>query len=278
MSSWIHDYHAVVLDELAEVDRVFSTYNESSELSIFNETLTTDPIQVSGTLHAFIQASKVLYNELGGAWDPTLAPLSRLYGFQPSRVETDTALADMGFNHIRVLDDAFIQKVVSDVSLDFSSNAKGYAIDRVLDRLLDVTTTGLFVDIGGEVGARGTKAGGEPWQVGIQSPDGRAEPVAVVPLTDACVATSGNYRQSTVVNNELVGHIFDPRSKSPVHHSFVSVSVKASSCMVADTLATGLFVMGPLKAREWLDTRLDYAAFFITVTPTGDWDFERIRF
>ena len=76
------------------------------------------------------------------------------------------------------------------------------------------------------------------------------------------LATSGNYLNYKTLDSEVVGHILDPRTLSPIDHELVSVTILATTCTEADAIATGLFVMGPKEALAWLDNH-DYPALLI---------------
>jgi thiamine biosynthesis lipoprotein len=140
-----------------------------------------------------------------------------------------------------------IRKAVPELQLNLSAVAKGYAADRIADRLGEFGCENVFVEIGGDVATRGAKSDG-PWRVGIEVPayagGGTNAHQAVIELAGAAVATSGDYRNYFRDQGRAYSHILDPRTGRPVTNAVASVSVVAPTCADADGLATGLMVMG----------------------------------
>jgi thiamine biosynthesis lipoprotein len=186
-----------------------------------------------------------------------------LWGFRggaevsdPGEEELARARARVGWRHLAWDDEGRLVSRVRGVELDLSAIAKGYAVDAIVDELARDRPLGLLVEVGGEVRALGTKPGGEAWRVGIEdagAPGSRLE--AVVALTGAALATSGDYRQARTVNGERRSHVLDPRSGRPARTGVASASVVAPTCMEADGVATALMVLGPDAALAWVEDR-----------------------
>ena len=85
----------------------------------------------------------------------------------------------------------------------------------------------------------------------------------VIESTDLCMATSGNYLQYYFVEGQRRSHTIDPRTGYPVHHSLLSATVKAGSCMRADALATACMVLGDTEALEMIERSEDAACYLI---------------
>ena len=126
-------------------------------------------------------------------------------------------------------------------AITLNAIAQGFAADRAVAALRRHGIAHALVNTG-EIAALGTKAHGEPWTVGIQHPRRKDAYVSLVPLTDRCLATSGDY--ATPLSADYRDHhIFDPRvGRSPA--TFSSVSVVAPKACEADALATTIFVLG----------------------------------
>jgi thiamine biosynthesis lipoprotein len=261
--------NALIEHELARLNAIYSSYLPSSELSQFNRHRHSEPFEVSAELHAFFTQSKQWHARLNGAWDPTLGPLSRAYGLQPTMNDTPQSPADIsvGFEFITVMPNLRIKKQYPTLEVDFSSNAKGHAVDQLITLIRKKRgIKGVFVDIGGEIRTLGHKGNGAPWRVGIQHPVIGNGPLMIVAGNHLVVASSGNYLNRA----NTVGHILDPRTKGPVTHHLVAVTVMASTCRDADTLATGLFVMGHDDASNWLKNHPEFPALLVTKRPDGD--------
>ena len=163
----------------------------------------------------------------------------------PSREDVERLLSVTGFSHLQLRETPpAVRRLRPGVQLDFSGVAKGYAVDEVWDLLSEADLSDYLVEIGGEVRTRGTRADGRAWSIGIESPD-RTGVTEAVPLRDAAIATSGDYRNYFEHEGERYSHVLDPRVGWPVSHGLASVTVIASSAATADALATALLVLGP---------------------------------
>ena len=254
---------------LDELEDHFSTYRPDSEISRFNAFPEQEWFPVSAVfLDVFGQARSV--SELSdGAFDPTVSPLVELWGFGagdasgriPEPEELEKLLASTGFTHLQFREaPPAVRRLRSGVQLDFSAIAKGYAVDEVWHLLSEAGLSDYLVEIGGEVRTRGIRADGGDWSIGIDSPDGSGVAEAV-PLRDAAIATSGDYRNYFQYQGRRYSHLLDPRTGWPVAHDLTAVSVVSDTATMADALATALLVLGPadgleLAEREHIAARL----------------------
>jgi len=127
------------------------------------------------------------------------------------------------------------------LGIDLSGIGKGYAVDRVGERLREIGITDFIFELGGEV-----LAGDGEWEVGIEKPDTTGRFISrTVRLNNRALATSGNYRQFKPAPGGLASHIIDPATRKPLIRPACSVSVIAKDCATADAWATALFVLGP---------------------------------
>ncbi len=269
---------------LDRVDARMSTYRPDSEVSRFSALPLgpdgTASLEVSEETAAVVRLALEVAERSGGAFDPTVGPLVRLWGFgpdpapnrAPSPEELAAARARIGWQALRVEGDRLV-KTRDGLELDLSAVAKGYAVDAALDRLAELGVPDALVEVGGEVGARGRRPGGAPWRVGIDLPREGSLPgqelQLVVPLSDRALATSGDYRNYHVVEGRRVGHEIDPRTGLPVEHDLASVSVVAPSCALADALATACFVLGPEEGMALVTEWDGVEALFVRRTEDG---------
>jgi thiamine biosynthesis lipoprotein len=133
--------------------------------------------------------------------------------------------------------------------LDLSAIAKGYAVDRLGELLMQRGFSNYLVEIGGEICVR-APAGGAAWRVGIEDPRGSPSLAQAMEIHSGCLATSGNSRQIRNVGSRRVTHIIDPLTGEALERNLSSVSVIAPTAAEADAWATGLFVLGQPKAIE----------------------------
>lgn len=244
-------------DRLNAVNQSMSMFLKSSEISRFNRSTGTPPLKISeGFAHVLDQA-RTLHELTGGAWDGTIKPLVDLWGFgtkgaasaAPDQESIHQALATVGFSKI-ILTGNLLSKQEPRITLDLGSIAKGYGVDQVARELRKEGFGNVLVEIGGEVVARGEKRPGSPWNVGIATPDKKIERQTVyraLPLKNQALATSGDYRNFTLLDERAYSHIIDPATGYPIKNGVVSASVLAPDCTIADGLATALMVMGEKK-------------------------------
>jgi thiamine biosynthesis lipoprotein len=150
------------------------------------------------------------------------------------------------------------------VDLDLCGIAKGFGVDEVARSLERFGITSYLVGIDGELRARGRKADGMPWTVAIERPDHEKRDVmGVLELSDAAVATSGDYRHWVELAGARLSHTMDPRTGEPLRNRIASVTVLASNCMEADAWATALMVMGEEAGPDFAQARGLDALFII---------------
>jgi thiamine biosynthesis lipoprotein len=158
---------------------------------------------------------------------------------------------------------------VPDLYVDLSAIAKGYGVDRVAALLDTAGVEDYLVEIGGELLARGRNARGEPWRIAVERPDPSGRTVQqVVALTDAALATSGDYRNFFEAGGTRYSHTIDPATGRPVTHDLASVTVLGADAMHADAHATALLVMGVDRGLRFARAA-ELAALFISRTGTG---------
>jgi len=261
--------------QLQVINQSMSTYLADSEISRFNAIDNTqDKLAISDDFLQVMLVARDIFEKTGGAWDGTIKPLVNLWGFGntpqtqqiPDTVEIKEQMRLIGFEHINIFPEGYLQKKKSALSLDLASIAKGYAVDRV-SRLLQASgIDNYLVEIGGEVFAAGYRKDGKPWRVGINQPSIKAsvaDVYQVVPLHNRAMATSGDYRNYFETDGKRFSHILDPRTGYPVDNGVVSVSIVADSCMFADGLATAIMVMGLEKGMDLLDSLKGVEGFII---------------
>jgi thiamine biosynthesis lipoprotein len=249
--------------ELETVDRLMSLYRGDSELSILNRLNglervqpDADPTVVSPSTFRVIAAAVRLAEDSEGAFDPTVGPLVRLWGFYrgdgsvPTPEEVVSTRARVGFHHVRL--DASRRAVRFDqtgLELDLGGLAKGHAVDRALTRLREAGATAGLVDLGeSSVGLYGRAQ-----SFAIRNPLEPDETVGTFKLERGCVSTSAGYQQGFEHEGEWYAHIIDPRDGWPVRNSLsATVLGGEGEAMKVDALSTAGFVAGPDEAlRLW---------------------------
>ena len=255
-----------------DFDNSLSMFNPHSILSAVNANRDTT---TNAAFEAMFDEAARVYELSNGAFDITVAPLVKAFGFGKKSdqfseisIQTIDSLREfVGFDKVQLVNHKVI-KFDQRVQLDAGAVAKGQACDMIADVLRKNGCENYLVDIGGEVVAHGVNAKGEPWHVGITKPnlnnEGAQEDLQeILAVSDICMATSGNYRNYYYADGERRSHTIDPRTGYPVQHSVLSATVVSSSCMRADALATACMVLGADKAMEMIERAQDAACYLI---------------
>ncbi len=262
------DLQSQIDSVLADVNHTFSVFDTLSLISCVNK---ADSLEVNSDFAKVFEVSKYVCDVTGGAFNPTVEPLVNLWGFgrdsasEVSASEVSALLPLLDFDKVYLKDNTIIKENKS-IVLNFNAIAKGYGVDKVAAFLLDNGYKDFLVDIGGEIVSHGTKSG-KPWQVGIQVPtkekDGAIASDYTFPLSEAAVATSGNYRNYREENGVRYSHIINPKTGYPEKSDLLSVTVVAADCVTADALATAFMVLGVNGSMEILKQHSEWAAYFI---------------
>ena len=271
------------LDSLFEqVNNSLSTYHEGSLINQFNQSLsleTDDPL-----FWEMIEQSGNVYRLSEGAFDPTVMPLVRAWGFGPEkepeqRIENLDSLRQwVGFELLKI-EAGRITKKHEGMQLDFNAIAQGYTVDLIGDFLENQGVGNYMVELGGEVLTLGKNPQREAWTLGIEQPLGIAgiqRLAAKVELKDKALATSGSYKKFYVKDGIKYSHTIDPFTGRPVAHSLLSVSVVTDNCAKADAFATVFMVWGVERSEAFISTHpeLDLEAYFISASTGEGWEIE----
>jgi thiamine biosynthesis lipoprotein len=257
---------------LDQINSLMSTYDPASEISRFNNLISTDWFAISEDTAQVIELSLAISNLTGGAFDISVGPLVELWGFGaaelgkkiPSEDQISKHLARVGYENIRLRrEPATISKQVPELRIDLSAVAKGYAVDALAEILEQQGFSNYLLEIGGELQISGHRGDGTPWQIAIEEPsEGVREVATIFPLTNTALATSGNYRNFYMKDGQRYSHTIDPISGEPIRHKLASVTVLDQTCARADALATALMVLGEEKGRQ-LCEKNHIAAYFL---------------
>ena len=235
----------------------FNIYDEHSELARLNATAARTPFPCSDTLWDALQEARrgVLLTE--GAFDPTVGPLMRLWGYHnkrdslPTQQEIEDARALVGFANVQ-LDDVRHSVLFrkAGMSLDFGGLAKGYAC-KVASRILEKHGISIYLlNFGGNVCLSSLPPPDrKDFLVGIQHPRHPQEMATTIHALGTTIATSGNYERSRIIEGRKVGHIMDPRTGIPCDF-LPSATAICTAPTLADILSTAIFVGGEPLARK----------------------------
>ncbi len=247
------------LDEVDRLDRLLSHYRPDSQVSRLNREAAAGPAGVDPELFALIRTSLEYSRTWDGAFDITVGPLMRAWGFfrsegrVPDASTLEATRARVGFRHVRT--DPERQTVAFDVEgvqLDFGAIGKGYAADRAADVLRSAGVESALVNgCGSTMAAIGAPPGASGWEIPVRDPLRRDAIAMHVTLRDRTLSVSGGAEQAFESGGARYSHIMDPRTGRPVT-GMLMVAVLAPTATEGDALSTAVFVAGPAESRRRL--------------------------
>lgn len=274
----LHGESAVALRAAAdeafhEVERLhaqLSLYCPSSEISFINARAAHGPVQVEPRLFALLQLAQRIHEQTNGAFDITIGPLLRCWGFMggsgklPNPEQIAKARAQVGMQHI-LLDEQrrTIRFAREGMMIDLGSIGKGYALEIATETLVEAGIERALVHGGtSTVCALGAPPDTGAWNIAIDAPplpasqersgeqassSGKASPpkrpLAVVALKDEALSVSGVHGKCFSAQGKTYGHVIDPRSGAPAHGALLA-AVVLPSATETDAFSTALLLAG----------------------------------
>jgi thiamine biosynthesis lipoprotein len=263
---------------LDKIDTSLSIYNRASLITRFNNTdsgITMDP-----HFKIVLLQSLQTWQQTGGIFDITVAPLVQAWGFGPEKISglpdsaTIRSLKKCVGSGLLYYSGNTLYKRQPCVRIDVNGIAQGYSVDVLANFLEANGIVNYLVEVGGEIRVKGRKQpGNEKMRIGIEAPGDDPFQLSmiqkiVVPDSGA-ITTSGSYRKFYESEGKRISHIIDPRTGYPAQNELISVTVYARDAITADAFDNALMVMGLKKAMDFVAHRSDIAAHFIYRTANG---------
>lgn len=255
-------------EEIERLDALLSTGNEKSEVGRLNE---NKKGQISEDTQYLLNRSLTIYEETDGAFDITIYPVMRAWGFtgEEHRIPDEEELQDLLqlVDASRLQYDANTQTLMlpEGVEIDFGGIAKGYTSQRVAQIMQEYGITSAILNLGGNVQLVGAKTDGSSWKVAIKSPDEQEEYLGVLSAQNKAIITSGGYERYFEENGRKYHHIIDPKTGMPAYNGLQSVTIVSEDGTLADGLSTALYVMGTEEAvKFWQDHSDEFDAILYT--------------
>ena len=198
-----------------------------------------------GDAYGIIVKSVELWRETGGAYDITVLPLVRAWGFDSGASELASALAITGGENIILGADGI--RLANGAQIDLSAAGKGAACQKAVETYKAYGASGGIVTVGGSVGVFGTK-NSKNFRIAVRSPFDPADAIAVLTLTDTYISTSGSYEKRFEKDGAEYHHLLDPSTGYPVHNGLISVTVVCGDGALSDMLSSACFCMGMEKS------------------------------
>jgi FAD:protein FMN transferase len=265
-------------DEVDRIDRLMSHYKAESPLSRINREAAGHPVSVEPELFDFIAEALKYTRESSGAFDVTVGPLMKVWGFfrgggrLPSDDELVAARRSVGASHV-ILNPA--ERTIAfdhnGVELDLGGIAKGYAVDRVIDILRRRHVAAALVSAGGSTSyGLGAPPGRQGWDVTIADPVDPDHVVFSVRLKDRALSIAGTSEKSFEVGGVTYSHIMDPRTGRPVQ-GMLGVAVLTGTGTAGDALDDAFFVLGVESSQAYLNKVPGTEAYFFLPDAMRRW-------
>jgi len=266
--------------QIEKTDELMSDYKDDSEISRVNKDGFRRAVEVSESTFEVLQRAVEFSKLTAGAFDVTVGPLvdvlhaAEKKGVTPTEEQIARARSKVGFEKLQLdARNKTVKFAVDGMRLDLGGIAKGYAIDRAVEAMQKSGATGGMVDVGGDIRCFGTPPRrNKYWRIGVQDPNvtdediGIGEPLLVLKLTNAAVATSGGYRRFALIEGKKYSHIIDAKLGSSAAE-FASVTIISKDAITADALATAVSVMGPETGLALIETMPETEAISISPQP-----------
>lgn len=250
----------VAFEEIARVEALLSNYQPSSELSRISRESGDGPVVTDPETFNFLTRSFYWSDRSHGAFDITVGPLLRAWGFKasnghvPTQAEQKALRDQVGWDKVQLDPAAHTVRFTTrnSMELDPGSIGKGFAVDSVVDLLRESGVHAAFISAGGStLYGLGAPPGSAGWPVEIPDPRVPGSIAATLLLHDTSLSTGACTEKFFVQNGHRFCHIFDPRTLMPVEGVLQS-TVIAPSATDSDALSTVVFVLPPEQSREVL--------------------------
>ncbi|MEI7942222.1 MAG: FAD:protein FMN transferase [Candidatus Riflemargulisbacteria bacterium] len=253
---------------IEQIEKEMNLFDPNSELGKINATAYEQDVALSPDMFYILTAAINGSKKSHGAFDITVRPLSKLYGFGstkkqlPTDKEIQNSLSLVGYQHIKInADKKTIRFLRKGVALDLGGIAKGYAVDEAIKVLIQHEIKNALVNAGGSsIYALGTNQG-HPWLIAIRDPKNPYKTTdRVIKLHNQGLSTSGDYEQFFLAGKKKIAHIFDPKTGQPANLETKthSVTVIANTATEAEVLTKACYILGAEKIKEIIKDKKVY--------------------
>lgn len=265
---------AAAFTDVERLERILSDYDPASELSRLSAAAPTEePVAVGDELWRVLAAAVGWRDRSGGAFDPTVGPLTTLWrqarrsGQLPRADKRAAACEAVGPATIRLDPERKTVALLRPaMRLDLGGVGIGYAVDRAIDVLAAHGIGSALIDASGDIAVTGPPPGRKAWRIDVEAFGERTAPASgvAIELVHAAVTTSGDAFQAVEIDGVRYSHIVDPRTGLGVVGP-AAVTVVAADCTTADALATAASVLGPEAGLVLVEETPGAAARFVTL-------------
>jgi len=237
------------ISEIKRLETLLTEFSNTSQTAAINNNAGIEEVKVDAEVYELIKRCKNISALTQGAFDISAGALKRLYNFKndafkmPDRKTILQTLKTVGYKKIELRDNNKVYLQAKDMHIGFGAIGKGYAADKVKSLWQAAGMTSGVINASGDLTVWGNQPDGSPWKVGIVDPDNKDNILLWLPVSNASVATSGNYEQYFDLDGIRYSHNIDPRTGLPARF-IKSVTIVSLSAELSDALATAVTIMG----------------------------------
>lgn len=259
-----------VIAEITRIENLISDWKSDSQVSEVNQNAGIRPVKVDREVFELTQRAIRFSEVTNGAFDISFAAMDKIWKFDGSMTEMPSAEAikksveKVGYKNI-VLDSmqSTIYLTLKGMKIGFGALGEGYATDKCRDMMLAKGIKAGIINGSGDMSTWGKQPNGKAWNIGITNPFEPEKLLAVVPLQQDAVTTSGSYEKFVVFNGKRYSHIINPATGYPAT-GLCSVTVFGPAAETANGLSTSLMVLGKTAGLLLLNKYPDYSCIMIT--------------
>lgn len=250
-ATWAQQRIDEAVAEIQRIERLLTTYADSSDTNRVNQYAGIRPVEVSPETIALVQRAVKISQLTQGAFDITYGSIDKnLWNFNTgitSLPDARTARQMIRLINYRniVIDEAagtlFLKE--KGMRIGFGGIGKGYAAEKAKQLLQQHGVSSGIVNAAGDLTTWGKQPNGQPWTIGIAHPDAPRQVFSSLDISDMAVATSGNYEKYIIIDGQKYSHTIDPRTGLPVR-GIKSVTIICPNAEIADAMATPVMIMG----------------------------------
>lgn len=272
-------------DIVDDLDNRISVWKNDSQVSFINHHAACEPVKTAPDIIDLLLYCRQVNRDSGGAFDVTVGPLVRCWGFHkgegtmPTSAVLRETLASVGMEKVGInTGDRTVSFSRPGMLLDFGGIGKGLALDHAARAIRAHGVTAAVLNAGtSSIVAVGTPPNEPGWTVRIRNPYADTPCLEEVVLRDESLSTSGSYEKFFTIGGKKYCHIFDPRTGMPVDGMLSSTAI-TSTGTETDALSTAFFVMGVEKVRAYCASHKGVRAILVPLAEAGTLRAIRIGF
>lgn len=249
--NWANKRLEEAVREIQRIERLLTTYDESSETNLINRNAGIVPVKVSSETFGIIERSKRLSEITQGAFDISYGSIDKsLWNFDssmkslPDKAKAKKMVRLINYRNIILNKEGttvFLKE--KGMRIGFGGIGKGYAAEKAKQVMVEMGVESGIVNASGDLTTWGLQPDGRQWTIGIANPDAVDEVFSYMTITGMSVATSGNYEKYVMIDGKKYSHTINPRTGLPVT-GIKSVTIITTNAEIADAMATPVMIMG----------------------------------